>query len=577
MSSIGLTILVPFLIAMACSLFVTPLVARFARKIGLVDLPSRRKVHLRPIPRVGGIAIFLAFVLACGSVLFYQTFLGHPTLATLQIVGLFGGGALIFGLGLLDDLRGLSPGVKLAVQAGVGLVAYLCGIGIHSIQLPGLSVVQLGVLSLPVTLFWFVLVVNAFNLIDGLDGLAAGTTVFSSIVLIVLGLLRGGVIACAGLAALAGASLGFLRYNFNPATIFMGDCGSYFIGFILASLSILGSIKTQASATILIPIIALGLPLMEAVWSGIRRFLLGQKLLRPDSNHLHHRLLKLGFTQRTAVLVLYGFTVTLGLAALVLVDANDRLASIILVAIGLTAVVLIRRLGYIDYLTTEKFIGWARDFSAVLGVDGGGRTFLGLQVAVSESTSLDELWQSLQLAARHLRMDTVDLVLADPFRGACFRADLVEVDRAGTADEFDASTTLRVSLPVGDADHRLGCLVLSRRLDQGDPEYHVLRRMEHLRRTVSEVLLRLRNDSRPVPAGRTVPPNPRGHAPTTRLREMDGALLGANGADDGWMRPAPMESMVAQNAGADPESADSLALWSAGDREAARRRSGPKG
>ena len=566
-----ITVLVPFLTAVAISLLVTPLVTRVARRRGLVDLPSRRKVHSQPIPRVGGIAIFLAFVLACSTAVLFQILRGQPTLAGLQIVGLLGGGALIFGLGLLDDLRGLSPGLKFAVQAGVGLVAYLCDIGIHSLQLPGLSVVQLGVLSLPVTIFWFVLVINAFNLIDGLDGLAAGIAVFSSIVLLVLGLLRGGAFACVGLAALAGASLGFLRYNFNPATIFMGDCGSYFIGFILASLSILGSIKTQTSVTILIPIIALGLPLMEAIWSGIRRFLMGQELFRADNDHLHHRLLKLGFTHRKAVLVLYGFTLTLGFLAILLVQANDRLASIILVGIGLAAVVVIRRLGYIDYLTTEKFIGWARDFSAIMGVDGGGRTFLGLQVALAESASLDDIWLNLQGAARHLRMDTVDLELNGAFGGVRFQADLVEEGRLGMAGEFDALTTLRISMPVGDADHRLGCLVLARCLNQTDPEYHVLRRMEHLRRTTSQALMRLLESGRVVPTGRTAILSPRSHCPIVPLREIEDVLFGSGLAEGGWSLPASPGSHAAMAAGAGQGTADALAFGSAGDGRAEKR------
>jgi UDP-GlcNAc:undecaprenyl-phosphate GlcNAc-1-phosphate transferase len=503
------------------SLLITPLVGRGARRRGLLDLPSRRKVHLRPIPRVGGIAIFLAFVLTfCGGLLVpalrRSSFLTEP-----QIAGLLGGGALIFGLGLLDDLRSLPPGLKFAVQVAVGLIAYLSGIGFHLLQLPGFPVIQLGVLSLPVTIFWIVLVINAFNLIDGLDGLAAGITVFSSIVLLVLGMVQGGPFVCVGLASLAGASLGFLRYNFNPATIFMGDCGSYFIGFILASLSILGSVKRQASVTILIPIIALGLPLMEVVWSGMRRFLTGQKLFRADNNHLHHRLLKLGYTHRRAVLVLYAFTVTLGLLALLLVHANSRLSAIILIGIGLTMVVVIRRLGYIDYVTTEKFIGWARDFSAVIGVDGGGRTFLGLQVALSESASLEELWQHVQAAARHLRMDSVDLELNGALGDVHFRADLVEAGRSGVAPAFDALTTLRISMPVGDAERRLGCLALAQRLDQTPPEYHTLRRMEHLRRTISGVLLRLQENGGVGPVGRPILLSPRAHRPPVPLRELE--------------------------------------------------------
>jgi UDP-GlcNAc:undecaprenyl-phosphate GlcNAc-1-phosphate transferase len=568
------TVLVPFLMALALSLLITPWVGRVARRRGLVDLPSRRKIHLRPVPRVGGIAMFLAFALTFGGSLLVPALRRSSVLTDLQIAGLLGGGALIFGLGLLDDLRGLSPGLKFAVQAGVGLVAYVCGIGIHSLLLPGFSVIQLGVLSLPVTIFWFVLVINAFNLIDGLDGLAAGITVFSSVVLLVLGLLRGGPLVCVGLASLAGASLGFLRYNFNPATIFMGDCGSYFIGFILASLSILGSIKTQASVTILIPIIALGLPLMEAVWSGIRRFLMGQELFRADNDHLHHRLLKLGFTHRKAVLVLYGFTLTLGFLALLLVQANDRVASIILVGIGLTAVVVIRRLGYIDYLTTEKFLGWARDVSAAIGVDGGGRTFLGLQVALTESASLDELWRHLQATARYLRMDSVGLELNGAFGDVRFRADLVEAGRSGTVGEFDALTTLKISMPVGDADHRLGCLMLARCLDQAPPEYHVLRRMEHVRRTTSQVLLRLQANGRTISTGRPVLLSPRAHRPSEPAHEIETALLGVG--EGAWPRSMSLESSIAENAGVGLGPVEALAFRGAGEGYAAGK-GRPKG
>ena len=565
-----LTVLMVFLAALAISLVVTPVVGQMACRRGLVDLPSRRKVHECPVPRVGGAAIFLAFVLSCGGGLLYLSFRDQATLGARQIAGLFGGGALIFGLGLLDDLRGLAPGRKFVVQVGVGLIAYLSGIGIHALQLPGVPTIELGVLAAPVTIFWFVLVINAFNLIDGLDGLAAGITVFSSLVLLVLGLVHHGVFVCLGLASLAGAALGFLRYNFNPASIFMGDCGSYFVGFMLAALSIIGSIKTQASVTILIPIIALGLPLMEATWSGIRRFLMGQALFRADNDHLHHRLLKLGYTHRKAVLVLYGFTITLGAISLFMVQAGDRVAGVVLVGLGLTMVVVIRRLGYIDYLTTEKLFGWARDFSAVIGVESGGRTFLGLQVTLLKSTSLEELWENLGTAARHLKMDEVRLDLDGNFGDVHYRADLAEASRVGAPGEFDALTTLRISMPVGDAEHRLGCLVLAQRVDHASPEFHVLRRMEHLRRNTSEALLRLREEAlaasversvRPVPAPRAHQPSPR-EVEAGRYRAVPGA--------GGRPRPTSADVFMAR------EMEMELGLDAAGREQAAgARASGP--
>ncbi len=592
-----LSVLVSFAAALSLSLLLTPAVVRVGRHFGLVDLPSSRKVHKRPVPRIGGIAIFLAFLAICGGQILWHALRGRPVLDPQQLVGLLGGALVVFALGFFDDVRGLPPGLKFAVQAGAGAIAWANGIGIHALMLPWIPTFQLGILSLPITIFWFVLVINAINLIDGLDGLAAGVTVFSALVLLIMGLLRHSEFVCLGLASLAGASLGFLRYNFNPAGVFMGDCGSYFLGYMLAALSILGSITTQAGVTILIPIIALGLPLMEAVWSAIRRFLLGHELFRADNDHLHHRLLKLGYTHRRAVLVLYGFALTLGAVSLIMVQASDRVAGLILIGLGLTMVVVIRQLGYIDYLTTDKILGWARDVSAVMGVEPGGRTFLGLQVAVMESTSLEELWEHVTLAAGHLRMDSVDLHLDGAFGDVHLSKDLLTVE-GGTGDEapapafldsargpaisapapacagasslltgvapgpsslptgvapgscssavdreFDARTTLRISMPVGDREHRLGCLILAKRLDQAPPEYHVLRRMEHLRRATSEALLKIREYPPPARQAPSALLTPRAHEPTrTATTDVEAVVARADaGMRHGIVEPAGSE------------------------------------
>ena len=167
---------------------------------------------------------------------------------------------------------------------------------------------MLGWLSLPLTVFWFLLVLNALNLIDGLDGLASGITLFVALTLLIVWDSPSNLIVAMALAALAGASLGFLRYNFHPASIFLGDSGSYFLGYNLAALSILGSLKSEAAVAILIPIVALGVPVIDALWSPVRRFILGQRIFTPDRDHIHHRLLKLGYTHRRAVLLLYAIT-----------------------------------------------------------------------------------------------------------------------------------------------------------------------------------------------------------------------------------------------------------------------------
>lgn len=307
------TIITIFCISLALSLLLTPLVTKLLGKYHLVDMPSERKIHESPIPRAGGIAICLAFYLPFALLmLFYRTNIFDLLFQEPRVIYIVLGSLLAFGLGLWDDIRSLRPRLKFAVQIVVALTAYAGGIRIEAIGLPGMPFWYLGWLSLPATVLWILLVINAINLSDGIDGLAAGITFFVCIILLVLSVLGEEFLTALGLAALGGATLGFLRYNFSPATIFMGDCGSYFLGYMLATMSILGSLKTQAAVTILIPMIAMGIPLMDVIWSAIRRFLLGKRVFLADDGHFHHRLLKLGLTQRRSVLILYAGTIGMG-------------------------------------------------------------------------------------------------------------------------------------------------------------------------------------------------------------------------------------------------------------------------
>lgn len=486
-------ILLAFAAALATALVLTPAVARLALHRGLVDRPAGRKIHARPIPRVGGIAIFLAFFVGILTLPLSRLVEDQALPASGQILGLLAGGTLVFLLGLRDDVRGMNPWAKLFVQGIAASLACLGGIGIHGVQLPGLGEITLGILSVPVTVFWFLLVINALNLIDGLDGLAAGVSVFSAVTLLILGLLDARLTVSIGLAALGGAALGFLRYNFNPASIFMGDSGSYFLGYMLAGLSILGSLKSEASVTILIPILALGLPLMETFWSAVRRFARGQKVFAADCDHVHHRLLRLGYTHRRAVLLLYSLTGLLGLASLLMVNASDPVAALILLGIALGAGVLIRRLGYVDYLTTEKILGWFRDVTGAVGVERGHRSFLGLQMTLAESSSLEEAWVGLVAAARHLGMDHVRLeVRPGTKESACFEANPASAETdLPVHTGIDPARALWVSFPVGDHLHPAGYVSLGKDLSRGCLEYHILRRVEHLRRTLSDTLMRL--------------------------------------------------------------------------------------
>ena len=322
------TILFTFISALLCALILTPLIRRFAKAAGLEDYPGARKIHKAAVPRIGGIALFFSFLFP--FVLFFM--FRPPSLASglvfsdSRTTGFLAGALIIFLVGLLDDLQGLTPLVKFAGQIITALVAYWWGFHIDAVSMPVVGGVSLGFFALPVTVFWFVLVMNAINLADGLDGLAAGICLFVSLAMLFVCSTSGRIVEALAFAALAGALLGFLRYNFYPASIFMGDSGSYFLGYSLAAFSVAGSIKGQVATAMLIPVIALGVPLIDTLWAPFRRFIFGQKIFQPDRDHFHHKLVKLGYTQRRAVLLIYFLTIILGIGAITLVHAQDDLA-----------------------------------------------------------------------------------------------------------------------------------------------------------------------------------------------------------------------------------------------------------
>lgn len=254
-----------FLLALSLAFVLTPYVARVAKRWRILDKPSDRKVHVHPTPRAGGVAVGIAFIVALVTALAVHQLALNPLPVDTRIAAFFVGGLLALALGLWDDVRGLGARWKLVAQVGIALISYAGGIQIGRLYLPGVGELIVGWLSLPLTVFWFLLILNAMNLIDGLDGLASGITLFVALTLLIVWDTPSNLIVAMALAALAGASLGFLRYNFHPASIFLGDSGSYFLGYNLAALSILGSLKSEAAVAILIPIVALGVPVMDAL------------------------------------------------------------------------------------------------------------------------------------------------------------------------------------------------------------------------------------------------------------------------------------------------------------------------
>ena len=297
----------------------TPPVKRFAELIGAVDKPSERRINKVPIPRMGGLAIFLGFVL---------TALLFVPLST-QVTGILLGAVIIAVMGAVDDIVSLNPWVKLLGQIVAAVVVIRCGVVFDAISNPNplseVAFIEIGWLSVPLTVLWIVACTNAVNLIDGLDGLAVGVSAISSLTMLVVSLIVSDPAVSLLLAALTGACLGFMPYNLNPAKIFMGDVGSQLLGFVLSTVSILGLFKMHAIITFVVPFLALALPLTDTTFAFFRRILRGQSPFHPDRGHLHHRLLDMGLSQKQAVALMYGISALLGIAAVLMTWTNPVL------------------------------------------------------------------------------------------------------------------------------------------------------------------------------------------------------------------------------------------------------------
>jgi UDP-GlcNAc:undecaprenyl-phosphate/decaprenyl-phosphate GlcNAc-1-phosphate transferase len=310
--------LIAFLVAAVVVLWTTPDVRNIGIKSGRVDQPNARKVHQRPMVRLGGVSIFAGAMASLLIVWWLGGFANLPPDKEWQIWGVILGGIGFFAIGLADDLLNLSPFIRLLMQVIVASGAWKAGVSIDFVTIPTFGIVHLGWLSLPITVIWLVGMVNAINWIDGLDGLAAGVSGIGAVVMLIVALFMHQPAAALIAAALAGAALGFLRYNFNPAQIFMGDGGSYFMGFTLAAVGVIGLVKIPAFTAVLLPYLILAVPIVDMSAVILARLRHGKSPFSADKRHLHHRLLKAGLSHRWAVLFIYSLTLWVGSLALVL-------------------------------------------------------------------------------------------------------------------------------------------------------------------------------------------------------------------------------------------------------------------
>jgi UDP-GlcNAc:undecaprenyl-phosphate GlcNAc-1-phosphate transferase len=371
------------------ALNVTPLVRDLAVRFGIVDHPdNRRKLHRHPIPRVGGIAIFISYLLAFAATAFgfldIHTVLPGGSMG----IGIFASLVIVFGTGLLDDLINLKPWQKLGGQILAAGTAYASGVQLHIFRGHPLEIW----FSLPFTIIWLIGCTNAFNLIDGLDGLAAGVGLFATVTTIIAALTQQDLGLCIATIPLAGCLLGFLRYNFNPASIFLGDCGSLSIGFFLGCCGVLWGQKSATLLGMAAPLMAMAIPLLDVCVSITRRFLRNQPIFGADRRHIHHLLLDRGLTPKRTALLLYGICAIAAAFSLLEAAFRNQLGGLIVIAFCAAAWIGVQHLGYSEFGLATRFF-FKGTFRQIIDVQFRLQQF---ERSLTEARSLDQCWQGLQ-------------------------------------------------------------------------------------------------------------------------------------------------------------------------------------
>ncbi len=331
-------------VSAALSAVITPLVRKYAIKLQIVDIPKdNRRGHNKPIPLLGGMAIYISFMVTL--------FLKLGRLTNSEIGLILGSTVIVIG-GFVDDKFNIKPWCKLLFQLAATLILIVYGIKIVLITNPfsGLyQFVNLGIMSIPLTLIWVIGITNALNLIDGLDGLAAGIALISSITIFIIAVLNGRNEAAILTIILAGATAGFLPYNFNPASIFMGDTGAQLLGFLLAAISIEGAVKSAAAFSIAVPILALGIPIYDTLFAMVRRKINGKPIMQADRGHLHHRLLDMGLTQKQAVMIMYIISAVLGSFSIVAMEINAQRSYFLLIIVMIILILIAWKAGFFKH------------------------------------------------------------------------------------------------------------------------------------------------------------------------------------------------------------------------------------
>ncbi len=429
-----------FVLAAFSSAVLTPLVRRLALRVGAVSLPGGRNVNVRQIPRLGGIAIFIAFLVPLLTILAAESTVASALrLEWKRVAGLMVGALIMALVGVADDTRSVRALYKLGFQVLASLIAFSAGFRIEAVSIPFFGELSMGIFALPVTVAWIVGVINAINLIDGLDGLAAGIAFFAALTNFVVAYMAHDSFVAALMVTTMGSIAGFLLFNFNPARIFMGDSGSYFLGFVLGTTSVIGAAqKTSTTVSILVPMLALGVPIFDTLFSIVRRYIERKPIFSADRGHIHHRLLDMGLTHRRSVLILYGVTFMLTVAAIGVSLGRSWQVGVALTCASVVLVALVRFAGYFEYVQRIRL---RRGLSGASDTEQFRRAVPEVLRELSECTDENAVLGTLAgLATSGL---VLDVELAAMGGGEPFQ-------RWSHPGEVDPSEVANVELPLGE-------------------------------------------------------------------------------------------------------------------------------
>jgi len=394
------------------ALVITPIVIWLARRLSIVDVPGARHTHTKPISHIGGVAIFLSVIPLIVCVLFLSNVIGDAFRDILaKIAVLLCAAGFIFFVGLIDDIRtkGLRARIKFLAQLVAAIAVCAVGIRIKSVAVADWLTLEFGWFSWPLTLLWIVGITNAVNLSDGLDGLAAGISAIVCGVIAIFAVYSGQVVMAVLMLALLGSLSGFLFFNFSPAKIFMGDCGSMFLGFTIASSSVMCSMKSSALVGLALPALALGIPIFDTLFSMLRRFLERRSLSAPDRRHFHHRLIDLGLHQRHVVITIYVVTLLAAGLGMFMMVTRDINSLIVFFCVLLLLLLVFRVVGSVRL--RETIVSLRRKHAITNRTNEEIRNFEAAQLHFRRATTFDQWWRAILTAAQMMHFLSLSLRL----------------------------------------------------------------------------------------------------------------------------------------------------------------------